>query len=258
MRDLLHDVSPSPELDFSPKEDRYSPYSVGILWGIFAVALYLFVAIISSANVAMASHLSLHPPRKKFNFEMRLIFCMLMQFAAALLSGVALFSLTSRIEHFFAVGVGISFSFGLFILTNQITTMFGLNSLKRVWKTPLLALLIALSSVAFLFAGIERNEGTMWVTTIAYCFTFAYQLLVACQSIPFSYQDEMSIAFPWILCLFWAVGSLLPFVLNSRGLFTIAVSATSGLESILLAYIGIVGMWKNWRQNQRHIQVPSH
>ena len=255
----MHDIlDPEPEL--RPGE-RDSLYSMGILLGILAVALDLIVALIAAANVAIASHLSLRSPRKKSNFEShfkwRLIFCMVMQFVIGILSGASLFLLSLNISTVFGYGVGFLFAYGFLFLGHFAFQSFGFNPLKLMFKVPLSALSLALSTLAVILDACLRNKCRLEFTILIYGFSLIYQLFIHSQRIPIENPDWRNIGASFVFCSSWMVLFLLPLYCRGRGRSTIIVSAASGLEAILLAYICIVGLREKWRQHRRHIRGPT-
>ena len=263
MRDL-YDL-PGTKLDPPPEGEDYSTYSMGILFGILAVALYLSVAIIASANLACASHCSFHPPQKEVNFEGRIICCMIVLLGTAIMSGGSLISLSTDIELFFAACVGLPFLSGVVISMYHILTWFGLGLttlLLRIFSTKksILTLSLTLSTMAFSFTVTVASGGhTMWFTVIIYYITVTYQLLVLTQSI--SHKDPCwSITFTFTLCVMWLTATASSIGLNHHlSLFAMLGAGISGLETLLLACIGIFGAWKERKRRRRlrHIRVPT-
>jgi len=259
MRDILGD-SASPKLEVGPGE-RYPPYFMGISLGIFAVALDLVIGIIAAANVAIASHLSLRSPRKESNFEShfewRLIFCMIMQFGVAILSGCSLFLLSLNINTPFGYYVGFPFAYGFFLLGHFVLQSFGFNPVKRMFMAPLAALSLALSALACILDAFLLNECRLGFTVFVYGFTLIYQLFIHSQRIPIENPDWRNIGASFVFCSCWMVLFIFPLDCKVRGPTTIIVSAASGLEAILLVYIGIVGLREKWRQHRQHIRGPT-
>ena len=273
MHDLLRDLSPPPE--FSTQGDTYSSYSFGMLFGILAVALDLIVAIIAAANVAMASHLSLRPPRKDPDFHGRLVFCMIMQLGTAMFSGCSLYILALEIDVTFSLCVLVSFIYGSMILMYQVFKLYGFKPwMKRSSKTPLLFILSIVSCTAFMLAvgSKSQSKGSMWTTTLANYLTFTYILLVFFQVIPLNHPDAIkgdykailftkSCALPLSLCSFWMTTSLFTLFNSSESgwnIVTIIGIAASVLEAVLFGYVAGMAFWKSSKRQQRHTRVPTN
>jgi len=249
---LINDLLSSLELELFPGGGSYSPYSLGILLGILAVALNLAVAVMAAVNTALASHLSLRPEQKAPNIEARLIFCMIVLFGTAIVSGSSLILLAINIDFPFTICVGVLFLSGVGISIHHVLALFGFNWLKRMYKTPLPASSLILSTVAFILA-IARPDATMWFTIPNYYFTLTYHLLIVIQNMP-SRPSKWSITCAFILCSSWTACSIVTCRVNYWNLwYTIAFGAVSGLEAIALASIGIVGGWKRRRRPQMNL-----
>jgi len=257
---LMHDLFDSQNHELFPEGDTYSTYSLGIFLGIFAVALDLLVAIVAAANVAMASYLSFHPPREKFNFESnfqwRLIFCMIMQFATAIVSGNSLILFSLNIGIIFSICVGCLFLMGFSFLVHSVFLLFGVNRLKHMLKlkAPLSALSLVLSTLAFILVVCLRNQQTLWFTVFAYFFTLIYQLFIHSQRIPIEKPEWMYIGLSFLYCFLWMLLSLWLIASNFQDPLAIIANTASGLEGILFTYIAVVGVSKKWGQHRRHIR----
>ena len=130
---LMNDLLSSPELRLLPREgDSYSLDSLRMMLGIIAVALNLSVAVMAAANAALASHLSLRPEQKTPNIEAHLIFCMIVLFGTAVVSGSSLTLLSINIDPFFTLFL----SGGLVSILHALELL-GPHWVKRVYKTPL-------------------------------------------------------------------------------------------------------------------------
>jgi len=246
MNDLLS------SLELFPGGVFYSAYSSGILLGILAVALNLAVAVVAAVNAALASHLSARPEQKAPNIEARLIFCMSVLFSTALVSGSSLILLSINFDPYFGVCVGVLFLSGVVISIHHVSELFGFHWLKRVYKTPLSASSLILSTVAFIFS-FARPNTTIWLTIPYHCFTLMYHLFADIQNIPFR-PGKWSIICAFILCLYWAYYSIATFFFHSRSSwFMIAFGVASGLEAIILASIVIVGSWKRRRRPRMNL-----
>ena len=248
---LMNDLLASMEFELFPGGDTYSPYSLGILLGILAVALNLAVAVIAAANAALASHLSLHPPQKSLNIEERFIFCMIVLFGIAIVSGTSLILLSINIDFFFTICVGFLFLSGVGISLYHVLAFFGCEWLGCMYKTPLPASSLVLSTVAFILA-IVRPDGTMWFKIPNYYFTLTYHLLVVIQNVP-SRPNRRSITCAFSLCLTWTACSAVTCVINNQNLqYSIALGVVSALEAVTLASIGIGSICKRraWRPPQ--------
>ena len=246
---LINDLLSSLELELFPGGDSYSPYSLGILLGILAVALDLAVAVMAAVNAALASHLSLRPEQKAPNIQARLIFCMIVLFGTAAVSGSSLILLSINIDFPFTICVGVLFLSSVGISIHYVLELFGFNWLKRMYKTRLLASSLILSTVAFILA-VARPDATMWFTIPNYYFTLTYHLLVVIQNMP-SRPGKRSITSAFILCLFWTACLIVICLVKDRNLwYTIAFCIVLGLEAITLASIGIIGSWKRRKRPQ--------
>jgi len=247
----MNDLS-SLEVQLFPGGVFYSAYSLGILLGILAVALNLAVAVVAAVNAALASHLSLRPEQNAPNIEARLIFCMIALFSTALVSGSSLILLSINFDPSFSICVGVLFLSGVVISIHHVSELFGFHWLKRVYKTPLCASSLILSTVVFIFA-VSRPNTTIWLTIPYYCFTLIYHLFADIQSMPFR-PGKWSIICAFILCLYWAYCSVTTFVFQSRSpWFMMAFGVASGLEAVILASIGIVGSWKRRRRPRMNL-----
>jgi len=234
----MHDLVDAQKL--IPEGDTYSAYSLGILLGILAVALYLVIAIIAAANVAMASHLSLHPPRKEFIFEGRLLFCMMMQFATAVVSGGSLFLLCINIDvAFFPICVGASFISGFCILVYHVWMLFGLDCEKRMSKVMTLHIAsLFLSTLACIFTLIQASVIVVWFTTLS------YYLTIMCHSLFFSTRFTLNhlagakiTILSLALCFLWFLVSALNAISGGWPFIKIVTMVASVFESILLIYM---------------------
>jgi len=240
---LMNDLLAKMEFELFPGGDTYSPYSLGILLGILAVALNLAVAVIAAANAALASHLSLHPRQKNVNIEERLIFCMIVLFGTAVVSGTSLVLLSINIDLFFTVCVGFLFLSGVGISLYHVLALFGCKWLERMYKTPLPASSFILSTAAVILA-IARPDETMWFTIPNYYFTLTYHLLVVIQNTP-SQPNRRSITCAFFLCLSWTACSTVTYAVNNQDLqYAIAFIVVSAVEAITLASIGIISIFK--------------
>jgi len=223
------------------------------------VAFDLVIAFIAAANVAMASHLSLDPPRKEPNFQGRLVFCMTMKLGTAMFSAGSLYLLCAKIDFIFTFCLEVSFCLGLAILVYQVATLLGFKAwVKRSSKRLLPLILSVVSLIAFIISTMVLRKNNVWLTTLATYFTCTYISLVILQIIPFDHPDAKGIVFPLILCLVWMAASLVPLFSSSRITLTIIVSAVSGIEAILLAYVGGSGIWKRRGRQHRHTRVPTN
>ena len=215
------------------------------------MTLNLAVAVIAAVNAALASHLSLHPPQKAHNIEGRLIFCMVVLFGTAIVSGSSLILLASNIDYFFTTCIGFLLLSGIGISMHHVLALFGFQWLKRLYKTPLPAASLILSTVAFILA-LSHPNGTMWITAPNYYFTLTYHLLAVIQNTPQPGRRSITCAF--ILCLSWTACSIVACVfsvLSTRALwYVVALTVVSSLEATTLSSIGIVGIWKRRRRPQ--------
>ena len=222
------------------------------------MALDLVMATLAAANVAIASHLSLRSPQKESNFEShfesRLIFCMIIQFVVAVFSGCSLFLLSLNISTTFGYYVGFPFAYGFLLLGYFILQSLGFNPVKRMFMARLSALSVALSTLAFILNACLLNKCRTMFTVVVYGFTLIYQLFIHSQGIPLENPDWRNIGSSFFFCSCWMLLSLLPLHCKARGPSTIIVSSASCLEAILLAYIGVIGLWKKWRPHRRHIR----
>jgi hypothetical protein len=240
------------ELQLPPGELFYSQYSFGILLGILAVAVNLAIAVVAAVNAALASHLSLRPEQKTPNIEARLTFCIIMLFGTAVVSGMSLILLSIHIDFPFTICVGVLFFSGVGISIHHVLELSGFHWLKCMCKTPLPALSLILSTMAFTLAVALRDE-TIWFIIPNCYFTFNYHLLVDMQNMP-SRPDKRSIAFAFILGLSWTLCSFTTcFVNGPDSLYAILSGVVSGLEAITLASIGIVGSWKKRRRPRMNL-----
>ena len=129
---LMNDLLSSLKIQLLPEGDSYSLYSLGILLGILAVALNLSVAVISAVNAALASHFSFQPEQKAPNIEARLIFCVIVLFGTAVVSGISLILLSININPCFAICVGALFFSGVGISIHHVLELFAIDQLKRM------------------------------------------------------------------------------------------------------------------------------
>ena len=257
---LMHDLHdlPGANLELDPQGDTYSLYSLGILLGIFVVAVDLVIATFAAVNVAIASHLSLHPPRKESNFEShfewRLIFCMIMQCGIAIVSGVSLILLSFNINLAFSLCVGTSLAYGFLFLGYFVCWQsFGFNAVECMLKAPLSALSLALSTLAFILNVSLRHKDTTWPTVLAYYLTLTCHSFIYSHRIPLEKPHRINVGLSIACCGSW-ISVVIPLYYNNMDSAEITVMAVSGLEAIVLGYIGITGMWK--RRHRPHIRGP--
>jgi len=254
----MHDLLDPKKLEISPKGDTYSTYSLGILFGIIAVALNLVAAIIAAANVAIASHLSLHPPRREYDvesiFKQRLIFCMITQFAIAIVSGISLLLFSLNIDSFLGVCVGFFLFHGFLFLVIFVWQSLEFN--HEMFK-GLSTLSVVLSTLAFILAVARQKIYPLQSIVCFYFSTLIYHLCIHSQGIPTEKPHRTNIFYSFVLCLSWMEVSIPPLASHYRDPSMIILSAISGLEGILFAYLVIVGLWKKWRGHQRHIRGPT-
>ena len=192
-------------------------YSLGILLGILSVALDLVIAIITAANVAIASQLSLHPPRKESTFEGRLLFCMMMQLATAVMSGMSLFLLSFNIgDLFFDLCVGAAFFVGSYILAHhvsQVLHMFGLDWRKLLFQTSKVTILhiasLFLSMLACVSALFQASIMVVWLTISAYYATLMFDFFFLSKRSSINHLDARMTNFSLILFILWMLASLL-------------------------------------------------
>ena len=249
---LMNDLLSSLKFQLFPGEGSYSTYSLGILFGILAVVLNLTVAVVAAVNAALASHLSLRPEQKAPNIEARLIFCMIVLFGTAVVSGSSLILLSIDISHYFAFCVGALFLSGVGISILHILELFSFHWLKRVYKTPLSASSLILSTVAFIFA-VSRPTSIIWLIFPYYLFTLIYHLFADFQNIP-SRLSKKSITFAFVLGISWTVCSIMACLFKGPDLlYTIPSGVASGLEAITFASISIVGSWKIRRRPRMNL-----
>ena len=249
---LMNDLQSSSEVPLFSRAVLYNAYSLGILLGILAVALNLSVAVVAAVNAALASHLSLRPEQKAPNIEVRLIFCMIVLFGTAVVSGSSFILLSIYIDYFFAICVGTLFFSGVGISILHVLELSGFHWLKRMYKTPLTASSLILSTVAFLLA-VLQSTSTTWLIIPSYFFTLIYHLFADIQNIP-SRPVKRSITFAFIVGLSWALCLIVPCLVNSPNLFYATLSGiVSGLEAITLITIGIVGSWKIRRRPRMNL-----
>ena len=255
---LMHDLLDIPLL---PEGDSYSLYSLGIMLGILAVALNLAVAVMAAVNAALASHLSLQPEQKAPNIEGRLIFCMVMLFSTAIVSGFSLTLLSINIDPFFTICVGVLFFFGVAISIHHVWVLFGFNWRKYMDqpRPPLSTLSLILSSLTFMLA-VAPPDTTVWFTIPIYYLILTYHLLVDIRNMPYR-PGRRSIDWTFTLCLLWTASSILTIVFkladpSSALWYKITFGTLSSSEAITLATIGIVGSRKrrSWMR-QRQLQM---
>jgi len=244
---LMNDLLSSLKFQLFPGEGSYSTYSLGILFGILAVTLYLSVAVVAAVNAALASHLSLLTEQKAPNIEARLIFCMIVLFGTAVVSGSSLILLSIDISHLFAFCVGALFLSGFGISILHVLELFSFHWLKRMYKTPLSASSLILSTVAFILA-VARPTAIIWLIFPFYCFTLIYHLFADIQNIP-SRPGKRGITFAFILGLSWMVCLIMTCLIKIPDfLYAILSGVVAGLEAIILVSIGIVGTQKRRRR----------
>jgi hypothetical protein len=251
---LMNDVLSSLEIQLLAEGDSYSLYSLGIWLGILAVALNLSVAVIAAVHAALASHFSFQPEQKTPNIEAHLIFCVIVLFRTAVVSGISLIFLSININPFFAIRcVGALFFFsGVGISIYRVLALSAFDWLTRMLH-PLAILSLALSSLACMFAIAGQPDATLWLTIPNYYFTLTYHLLVDLHNLP-SRSGRRGIICAFILYLSWTVFSIVTYFRNSRDFwYAITYVSVSGLTAIMFAIIGIVGCWKrrNWRRRKR-------
>jgi len=233
----------------------YTPYSLGTLLGILAVVFDLVIAIIAAANVAMASHFSLDPPRKEPNFQGHLLFCMMMQFATAVASAASLLFSIATEDNFFAYLIEMLFLLGSILLLNHVRILFGpFHWEARISKTQLHVASCFLSTALFGLAVVQRSKNTMWLITLSYCLTLIYHFVFFSERLSLNHLDEKITGFSLLLLIPWGITALLNFFFNDRSTITIAVTAASGSEAILLVCIFLVQ-----RRHRRlgYIRVPT-
>ena len=114
------------------------------------MALYLAVAVIAAVNVALASQLSLRPEQKAPNIEGRPIFCMIVLFSTAIISGISLILLSINIDLFFTMSVGTLALSSIVISIYHVSKFFDFELPKCMRKTRLSALSLILSSLTFI------------------------------------------------------------------------------------------------------------
>ena len=244
---LMHDLLDIPLL---PEGDSYSLYSLGIMLGILAVALNLAVAVMAAVNAALASHFSFQPEQNPPNIEVRLIFCVLVLFGTAVVSGISLILLSININPFFAFCVGALFFSGVVISIYHVWALFGFNRLKRIGQNRLSTFSLLVSSSTCMFAIIGQPDATLWLTIPSYYFTLNYHLLVDLHDLP-SRPGRRGITCAFILCLSWTAFSVVIYFRNSRdSAYAITYITLSSAEAIIFAIIGIVACWRRqgWRR----------
>jgi len=245
---LMNDLLSSLKIQLLPEGDSYTLYSLGILLGILAVALNLAVAVIAAVNAALASHFSFQPDQKAPNIEARLVFCVIVMFGTAVVSGFSLILLSSNINAFFAICVGALFFSGVGISIHHVLELFPFDRLKPM-KHPIASLSLFLSSCACMIA-ISQPDATLWLTIPNYYFTLTYHLLVDLHDMP----SPPGITCAFMLFLSWTVFSIVLYFRNSRDFwYVITYVSASGLTAIMFAIIGIIGCWKRrgWRRRRR-------
>ena len=244
---LINDLLSSPErrlLQVPEWGGDYSIDSLGIFFGIFAVALDLATAVVAGVNAALASQLSLRPEQKAPNIEGRLIFCMIVLLSTAAVSATSLMILSISIDFFFTICVGALFLSGVVISTYHVSEVFAFDLLKRMNKTPRVSTAsLTLSLLTFLLA-VARPDMTIWITIPNCCFVLTYHLLVDIKNMPYR---KRSITFTFILFSLWTGSSFITYILKSRdNSWDVFFGVAAGLEAITLISIGIVGSWKRY------------
>ena len=215
------------------------------------MALYLAVAVIAAVNVALASQLSLRPEQKAPNIEGRPIFCMIVLFSTAIISGISLILLSINIDLFFTMSVGTLALSSIVISIYHVSKFFDFELPKCMRKTRLSALSLILSSLTFILA-VARPDVSMWLTIPNYCSILTYHSLVDTQNMPFR-LGRTSIDRAFILCLLWTASSITACVYKSRNMwYAIAFGVVSGLEAITLASTG-VGSWMRRRRPRMNL-----
>ena len=247
----MNDLLSSPEFRLLPREGY--PYSLdflGMMLGIIAVALNLSVAVMAAANAALASHLSLQPEQKAPNIEAHLIFCVIVLFGTAVVSGSSLTLLSINIDPFFTLCWS-CIPFRWLVFNSPRLGIICPHWLKRVYKTHLSVLSLILLKMAFIVSVAQRDV-IIWVTIPGCHFTLNYHVLVDIRNNMPSSPSKRGYAF--ILCLYWTACSVTTLALNSQDLrHRTAFGVVSGLEAITLAFIGIGSSWERriWERRRR-------
>jgi hypothetical protein len=181
MRDLL--ASPPFALELwridqnNPGSRLYSTYSLGLMLGLLAIALNITVAAVSAVNAAIACHFSLHTESShKHTMRYRVVFCMILQFFSATVSGMSFILLTLNYDWTFAVVAGFLFFAGSVVAAYHLIALFGLQWFTRLRAQPLHSVSLVLCCVAFSF-DISTPSRSSWFTITTFGVTVVYHMV---------------------------------------------------------------------------------
>ena len=98
---------------------RYTVYSLGLMTGLFAVAMNIGVAAIAAANAALVCRYFISTDPDGAPLEPRVLFCMLVLFIALILSGCSLILLSVEFDPSFAIFIALVLIAGLGVAAYQ-------------------------------------------------------------------------------------------------------------------------------------------
>ncbi|KAJ3535955.1 hypothetical protein NMY22_g6251 [Coprinellus aureogranulatus] len=182
MNDLLSGDDLNVQLFYPDPTDTegkiYSTYSVGIMLGLIGVVLNLTVAAIVALNAALAYHFTVNTPARKASIEKRIVFLMLLQFIAALYSGISLVLLCIRFDLSFTIVAAIFFLSAIIISAYDLIWVFGSQWLSVLTAHPQHLFSLFFSTAAFAFEIVNPSPASMFIIS-TYAITLMFHVMTA-------------------------------------------------------------------------------
>jgi hypothetical protein len=183
MNDLLSKDSIQAQL-FRPNptelyHPRYTVYSLGLMFGLFAVAVNIGVGAVATANATLACQFRLSvstPATQPFTMEARALSCMRALFVSFILSGCSLILLSVEFDPTFTVFVGLVLLGGIAIVAYQPVKGYAKGWVKGFDGNELHLCSLVVSAVAF-SVGLARPVEAGWYGGASFLLTVVYHIV---------------------------------------------------------------------------------
>lgn len=233
----------------------YTPYGNGMLIGFVALGLTLGVAVLAGVNAALAADYVYQSewPGIKDRLRSRMVLCLFVQFAAAVLTGVSILLLIFTFDKQAAAVTSMFYFAGVIISVQDILFPISYQTWKKALnKQPLVFISFILSIAILIFTTIDIDNNA-WMMIPAVALTFLHHLYVVLRlNLPQDKIPMRRIFYEAFLCILWAIGSgvtlhqfltfdLLPWA-------TITQCVCGLMEAIVFAAIGV----KTLRERNRY------
>lgn len=228
-------------------EGYYTSYGRGMLISLVALGLTLGVAVLAGVNAVLAESYAYKPeqPEIKDRLRSRMVLCLFLQFAAAVLTGVSLLLLIFEFDPNAAVVAFVCYFSGVLISVHDILPpLSSFNWRTTLGKQPLVVISLILSIAILILSSIGMNN-SIWTMIPASALTFLHHLFVVLRlNSPKGQIPLHTIFYEALLCIFWVVGfgvTLRQFFspFDLRPWATIAQCVCGLIEAIVFAAIGV-------------------